>query len=227
MKFTAIIQGRMGSKRFPGKVMMNVDGKYPIIHYVISQLKYCKNLDNIIFATTTLPEDDKIEEFLIKMNIPCFRGSSEDVLDRYYKCAKKFSISHIVRITSDDPLIDPNIVDDVIDVYKSNSYDYVTNAYPRSFPYGTETEIFSYKALELAWKESKLPEDREHVTRFFYHNKDRFKVFSVLYKENISHLSWTVDEKKDLEFVRYIVSKIKKRPILMEDILKAIHSTTS
>jgi len=227
MKFTAIIQGRMGSERFPGKVLMNVDDKYPIIHYVISQLKYCKNLDNIIFATTTLPEDDKIEEFLIKMNIPCFRGSSEDVLDRYYKCAKKFSISHIVRITSDDPLIDPNIVDDVIDVYKSNSYDYVTNAYPRSFPYGTETEIFSFKALELAWKESELPEDREHVTLFFNHNQDRFKVFSVRYKENISHLSWTVDEKKDLEFVRYLVSKIKKRPILMEDILKVINPTTS
>ena len=210
----------MGSTRLPGKVMLNIDEKNPIIYYVIKQISESRLCDQIVIATTTLPEDDKIVKFAKNMSIPCFRGSAEDVLDRYYQCAKTFSFSTIIRITSDNPLIDPKLVDDAILFYKSNSYDYVTNCKPRTFPQGTEVEIFSFNALEKIWKNARKLSEREHVTPYFYNNSDQFKMFNIKNNENISHLRWTVDREKDLELVKKIILKIKKSPILMKDILE-------
>ena len=215
-----IIQARMGSTRLPGKVLMNVDEKNPILYHVITQLQNCKFLDKIVVATTELKEDDKIEEFAASMNIDCFRGNPTDVLDRYYKCALKFSLSIIVRITADNPLIDPTLVDDAINIFNSNSFDYVSNAHIRSFPYGTETEVFSFTALEKAWKNAKTNYDKEHVTPYLYNNSDKFKIFDIMSKENMSHLRWTVDKADDLKLVQIITSKIQKRPILMNDIIE-------
>ncbi len=214
-----IVQARIGSTRLPGKVMLNLDEKNPVLHYVLEQLRSCKLIDKIIVATTTLDEDNVIENFADTMDVDVFRGSSSDVLDRYYQCAKKFSIDTIIRITADNPLIDPTIVDDLIKKFTSNSYDYLTNAYVRTFPYGTEVEIFSFKALEKAWKNATKPSEREHVTPYFYNNPDNFKIFNVEYSKNISNLRWTIDRKNDLSLVKSIISKIKKRPILMNDIL--------
>lgn len=215
-----IVQARMGSTRLPGKVLMNVDEKNPILYHVITQLQNCKFIDKIIVATTELKEDNRIEEFVTSMNIDCFRGSSNNVLDRYYRCAQKFSLSTIVRITADNPLIDPTIVDDVINIFTSNSFDYVSNAHiSRSFPYGTETEVFSFNALEKAWKNAKTDYDKEHVTPYFYTNPDKFNIFDVINKKNISHLRWTVDKADDLKLVQIILSKIKKRPVLMIDVI--------
>ena len=132
------MQARMGSSRLPGKVMMKPDGKHPIVYHVIKQLQNCKFIDKIVIATTNLPEDDVLTNFLKSMNVLVFRGSPNDVLDRYYQCAKKFSFSNIVRITSDNPLIDPTIVDLVISKFMEGSFDYVTNSFPRTFPQGTE-----------------------------------------------------------------------------------------
>ena len=215
-----IIQARMGSTRLPGKVLMNIDEKNPILYHVITQLQNCKFLDKIIVATTELKEDDEIEKFVTSMNIDCFRGSSNDVLDRYYKCAQKFSLSVIVRITADNPLIDPTLVDDVIDTFNFNSFDYVSNAHVRSFPHGTETEVFSFNALEKSWNNAKTDYEKEHVTPYFYNNPDKFNIFDVISKENMSHLRWTVDKPDDLKLVQTILSKIKKRPILMHDIIE-------
>ena len=210
----------MGSTRLPGKVMLNIDEKNPIIYYVIKQISESRLCDQIVIATTTLPEDEKIVEFAKNMSIPCFRGSAEDVLDRYYQCAKIFSFSTIIRITSDNPLIDPKLVDDAISFYKSNSYDYVTNCKPRTFPQGTEVEIFSFNALEKIWKNARKLSEREHVTPYFYNNPDQFKMFNIKNNEDISQLRWTVDREKDLELVKKIILKIKKSPILMKDILE-------
>ena len=162
-----IIQARLGSTRLPGKVLMNIDDNNPLLYYVVKQLQYSKLLDNIIIATTTLEEDNKIVEFSHKIGIDCFRGSSKDVLDRYYQCAREFSLSTIVRITADNPFIDPTIVDKIIEKFNSDSYDYVTNHIPRTFPQGTETEVFSFKALKIAWDSAQKSSEREHVTSYF------------------------------------------------------------
>ena len=209
----------MGSNRLPGKVLMKIDEK-TILEYVLNQLSSCTLLDEIIVNTTTLSEDTQIVECAKKMNVNFFRGSEKNVLDRYYQCAKNFSIDIIVRITSDNPLIDPNIVDDAIKIFKENSYDYVTNCRQRTFPYGTEVEVFTFKALEQCWKNAKKPSELEHVTPYIYNNSDKFIIHDLLNAKNLSNLRWTVDRANDLELVRILASKIQKRPILMKDILK-------
>lgn len=210
----------MGSSRLPGKVLMNIDSKMTVIHSVIDQLRYAKKIDKIVVATTGKQEDDKIHHTVGEIGIDCFRGSSEDVLDRYYQCARRYSANTVVRITCDNPLIDPTIADKVIDNF--TSCDVATNIFPRSYPQGTEVEVFSYNALEKAWNNAKLPSEREHVTPYFYNNTHRFNIKNVKYHEDISNLRWTIDRKEDLEFVRNVVSKIKKRPILLQDILGLI-----
>ena len=190
--------------------------------YVVNQLKNSKKINRIIIATTNLEEDDIIANYAKTMKVDLFRGDAFDVLDRYYQCAKNFSSEIIVRITADNPLIDPGIVDDVVEQFIKNSFDYVSNAKPRTFPYGTEVEVFSFQALEKAWNNAKKPSEREHVTPYFHNNKNQFKIFSVKFSEDLSYLRWTVDRKNDLKFVRKIVSEIKKRPILMTDIIKLI-----
>lgn len=216
----AIIQARMGSSRLPGKVMMNVDDKSPMLFFVIRQLQSCKLLKELVIATTDLKEDNIIVDYAAKIHIKCFRGNAQDVLDRYYKCAKEFSFSTIVRITSDCPLIDPQIVDNMINEFNTNSYDYITNTLVRTFPYGTDVEIFSFNALESAWSNAKLPSEREHVTPFIRNHDKIFKIHNIESDKNLSNLSWTVDRMEDLNLVRTILAKINKRPILMQDILE-------
>tara|TARA_B100001765_G_C19471058_1_gene324002 strand:- start:475 stop:1233 length:759 start_codon:yes stop_codon:yes gene_type:complete len=210
----------MGSTRLPGKVMMNVEDQKPVLYFVIKQLQECKLIDKIIVATTTNEEDEEIVNYIKNLGIDCFRGNPKDVLDRYYQCAKEYSISSVVRIPSDKPLIDPEIVDKVISMFENNSYDYITNFLPNpTFPSGTEVEIFSINALKKAWENAKLPSEKEHVTPYFSNHQDEFKITHIKNSENLSHLRWAVDKMEDLKLVRKIVSKIKKRPILMKNIV--------
>ena len=122
MKIGIIVQTRMGSTRLPGKVLMKADETNLMLDYSINQLKHCKNSHKIIIATSSLKRDDPIEKHCKNLNIDYFRGDERDVLDRHYQCAKKFSLSHIVRIPSDKPLIDPQIVDSIIDFFKINDF---------------------------------------------------------------------------------------------------------
>ena len=215
-----IIQARIGSTRLPGKVMLNVEDQKPVLYFVIKQLQECKLIDKIIVATTTNEEDNQIVNYSKNMGINYFRGSSKDVLDRYYQCAKEYSASTIVRIPSDKPLIDPEIVDCLVTIFKKKSYDYVTNFLPNpTFPSGTEVEVFSMNGLEKVWKKAKLPSEREHVTNYFSNHEDEFKITHIENSKNLSYLRWAIDRIDDLELVRLIVSKIKKRPILMKDIV--------
>jgi len=215
----------MGSLRLPGKVFLNLDNTNTMLDYVISQLKNCKNIDKIIVATSNLEEDIVIKNYCEKNNLDYFEGSSKDVLDRYYKCAKKFSISTIVRITADCPLVDPNIVDKLILEYTNNSFDVVATHKPRSFPQGVaDIEIFSFRSLEKIWKESKKPSEREHVTPYFYNNPNKFKIFNYEYHENLSKIKLSVDRNPDLQFVKKIIEKINNRPILVSNILKVIRN---
>ena len=220
-KIGCIIQARMGSTRLPGKVLMQINNK-PMLHYLIKQLEFSKEINEIVIATTTLKEDLEIVKFAKKNNIRFFIGSDDDVLDRYYQCAKEFSFSTIVRITADNPLIDPHIVDKVIRCFKDNTYDYVSNAISRTFPYGTEVEIFSFNALENSWKNACKHSEREHVTSFIYKNETKFKIFNVTNEINLSRFRWTVDRPNDLKLVREIISKNNKFPITTEAVLKIL-----
>ena len=217
-----IIQARLGSTRLPGKVMMKIDSKKTILESMLNQLRYSKLVDRIIVATSNKLEDDSIENFCKEKRIECFRGSEKDVLDRYYQCAKKYSSSTIVRMPADKPLLDPNVVDKVIEEFINKNYDYITTFLPSTFPSGTEVEIFSFLTLEKTWKESVLPSEREHVTPYIYNNPEKFKIFNFRNEIDLSKYRWAVDEEEDLFFVKEIISKIEKEPILIEDILEII-----
>ena len=145
-----IIQARMGSSRLPGKTLMELENHMTTLDFVVNQLS-CSKLDRIIIATTSLIEDKVIYEKAKILGIESFRGSNIDVLDRYYQCAKKFRINTIVRITADCPLVDPDVIDEAIKEYQKSKCDYLTNSLERTFPNGTEVEIFSFKSLEKAW----------------------------------------------------------------------------
>ena len=214
-----IIQARIGSTRLPKKVIQKIDNKNTVIDYVINQVKYSKKIEKIIIATTNLIEDDIICQYANLQQIECFRGSSEDVLDRFYQCAKKNSAENIVRITADNPLIDPNIIDVIIERYKKEKCDFMTNAIDRTFPYGTEVEIFSFESLEKSWKIAKKPSEREHVTPFMCDPKNGFKLINIKLKENYSHFRYTVDRIEDLQLVKKIIKNIVERPILMKNII--------
>lgn len=219
MTLGCIIQARLGSTRFPSKIIQTIDDKSTVLDYVIDQTLCSKSIENLVIATTILDEDDYIVNFTNNKNITCFRGHPTDVLDRYYQCAKKFSFSVIVRITSDCPLIDPTIVDQAVKIFQNNSYDFVSNVHPITYPVGIALEVFSFEALENAWKNAKLPSEREHVTPFLYNNKQLFKIFNIENSQNTSSIRITVDYPQDLELVKRIASKIDSRPILLSDIL--------
>jgi len=224
MMVDCIIQARMGSSRLPGKVLMKVDSKNTILDSMINQLKYSKLIDRTIIATSKKMEDDVIEDFCKKNSLNYFRGSEKDVLDRYYQCAKKFESKIIVRMPADKPLLDPTVVDKVVDEFNKNNYDYITTFLPSTFPSGTDVEIFSFSALEKAWNESNLPSEREHVTPYIHRNPKKFKISNFKNDIDLSKFSWAVDEKDDLSLVQKIVSRVNHEPILINDILTILEN---
>ena len=210
----------MGSTRLPGKVLMLLDKKHTTLDYIINQLKHSKLLGKIIIATTNLEEDNVIVDFAKKNKIECFRGETDDVLDRYYNCAEKFSLDTIVRITSDEPFIDPTIVDQIINNFQKIGCDYASNNLIRTFPAGFDVEVFSKQVLERTWREAKLPSEREHVTPFMKKNKDIFKQFNLKSSQHIPISRLTLDRKEDLKILKAVASKILGRPILFRDIFE-------
>ena len=221
-----IIQARMGSSRLPGKIMKKINGDTPMLKFQLDQLEFSKNIDQIIIATTTLEPDNLIVDFCKKNNLECFRGESKDVLDRYYKCAKKFKLSIIVRITSDCPLIDPTIVDHVISRFIDSDYDYMSTEVKKS-PLGFAVEVFTFKSIKKAWEEAKLPSEHEHVTPYFYNNPDKFKIESVSQEKDLSHIRCTVDTEYDFKLIEKIISKIETRPIHLDHILDLFSKDTN
>ena len=219
-KNIVIIQARMGSSRFPGKIMKKING-LTVLESLFDQLKFSKLLGNKIIATTENKEDDILVEFTKIYNIDIFRGNELDVLDRYYQCAKKNNIENIVRITSDCPLIDPTIVDKVIEKYNLGNYDYVNNFSEIRCPSGFEVEVFSFKCLEETWKNAK-DEEREHVTQYIYKNSNKFKIGSISITNSFKKLHLSIDTEKDLELIKVIYKQIESKPILLTEITKII-----
>ena len=214
-----IIQARMGSSRLPGKVLMKSGNGMPLLYHVINQLRHCSKVKNLVIATTTNQEDDEIEKFADNNSVDVFRGKEKDVLDRYFQCAKKYSFSTIVRITADCPLIDPQIVDKVIEQFFSGNYDFATNTLTRTFPIGTDVEVFSFSALKRTWESAQLPSEREHVTPYL-RNERNFKIINVQNDKNISSLRLTVDRIEDFELIKQILKNISINPIHLGDVLE-------
>lgn len=212
----------MGSSRLPGKVLKKLDNKNTVLDYVINQISHCKLIDKIIIATTQEKHDDVIVEFAKNKGLLYFRGDSLDVLDRYYQCAKTFSVDVIVRATSDNPVNDPEIIDELIKIFLNNKFNYATNELIRSFPQGIFAQIMSFTTLENTWNNAKLPSEREHVSPYIEKNKDKFKIYNLKHADNLSHIRLTVDRENDLLFVQKIIEQIKKKPILINDILKVL-----
>lgn len=219
-----ILQARMGASRLPGKPLKTVLGR-PLLSYQIERLRRARLADEIVVATTTEQQDDPIAAFCAENNIACFRGSEHDVLDRYYQAAKAFKADEVVRVTGDCPLIDPECVDQVIRRHLEDTCDYTSNSLEkRTFPRGLDAEIFSFSLLEKAAKEATLPEEREHVTLYFYTHPQQFSLGKVEHSSDISHHRWTVDTAEDLELVTKILTALypKNPNFLTKDILELL-----
>jgi len=215
----AIIQSRMSSSRLPGKALVEIASRPMLWHVVRRVQQNSKLIDQVIVATTDSVSDDSIAEFCNQEGIVYFRGSQHDVLDRYYQTANWAKAKVVVRITGDCPLIDATVVDQVIQCFLNSDVDYVSNVDPPTYPDGLDTEVFSCRALERAWNEARLPSEREHVTPYMRNQPKLFSKKNVVYKEDLSYLRWTVDEQKDLEFMRVLYSSLKTTAYSMVDIL--------
>lgn len=205
----AIIQARQGSTRLPGKVMMEVLGK-PLLDYLIERVKRAKFLKKIVVATTYLKEDDAIAEFCESHSVPCYRGEIEDVLGRYLGAAQFFSADVIVRLTGDCPLLDPDVIDQVIATYFRlyPKIDYAANTLERTYPRGLDVEVFSLDSLKIADREAKSTADREHVSSYIYSHPERFLLASVTANENTSRFRWTVDTWEDFLLIETLIKAI-------------------
>ncbi|EPA05352.1 cytidylyltransferase domain-containing protein [Candidatus Nitrosarchaeum limnium] len=216
-----IVQARMNSTRLYGKVLKKID-KNPVLYYVLKQINESKLIKKVVVATSELEIDDAIEKYAKKMNVEVFRGSPTDVLDRHYQCAKKYSFDPIVRVTADNPLNDPQIIDKAIEKMKSGKFDCITTSLLQTFPKGIHVDVISMDILRKAWKNSSIPYEREYVTPYIFNNSKKFKIYNLVNPVNLSHINFTIDKNSDLKFVRNIALKIQKRPILLKDILKLI-----
>ncbi len=206
MNVVAIIQARMGSTRLPGKVLADIAGK-PMLSRVVERTSRAGRLGSVVVATTQQPEDDAIRDFCRRQDWPCYRGSTDDVLDRFYQAARTYRADVVVRITADEPLMDPVLIDDTVDLFlkRSGAVDYVANFLPpRTYPRGLEVEAFSFHALERSWREDTNPQWREHVDLYIHRRQEEFHVIRTPLPEDLSWMRWTVDTADDLALIRKI-----------------------
>ena len=200
----AIIQARMGSTRLPGKTMVDICGK-PLLAHVVERVS---SVVDVIVATT--PNSPEIISYCESKGIPYYVGSEVDVLDRYYQTAKKYKLDTLIRVTSDNPLIEPEMIRDLVRFYEQGGYDWAANCRLKvTYQVGNDAEIFSYKALEKAWYLADDTYDREHVTPFIYQHPELFKLGVLENDVDLSHIKWTVDTLEDLERVRRIYEGLR------------------
>lgn len=210
VKVVAIVQARMGSTRLPGKVLMDLGGE-TALGRVVRRLRRATLVDKIVVATSNSAADDAIIRECERSDVVSFRGSENDVLDRFYHASRACAAEAVVRITSDCPLIDPELVDETIRVFQDRDGDYASNIFPRSYPRGLDAEVFSTTALGVAWREAHEPYQREHVTPYFYVHPQRFRLISLRGQIDYSHYRWTLDTAEDLDLLRTIYAHLGDR----------------
>lgn len=203
MKTAAIIQARMGSTRLPGKALRDIAGE-TMLARVVSRVRRTSLLDQIIIATTTELADSAIVAECERLGVACFQGSEADVLDRYYQAALAFDVDTVVRITSDCPLIEPVIIDQVITTFYETEADYASNSLSRTFPRGLDTEVFKNSVLKQNWQAATELYQRSHVTPYIYQNPDLFRLVEVTSNTDYSQHRWTVDTLADWQLVEAI-----------------------
>ena len=221
-KVTCIIQARTRSERLPNKVLKEIEN-LPMICHIINRVKKAKNIDQIILATSNTDTDKILLDIAKKFKIIGFAGDEKDVLDRFYNAAIMYAANPIVRITGDCPLVDPILLDKMVEFYQANDYDYMSNTIERTFPDGLDIEIFSSEVLKISNKEAKWLSEREHVTPYILKNQNDFRVYNYKNKQNLSNLRWCVDEEDDLIMIRKIFQEMRPNQFFStDDALKII-----
>jgi spore coat polysaccharide biosynthesis protein SpsF len=227
MKIVAIVQARMGSSRLPRKVLKDLGGA-TVLDRVLNRLGRSRLIQESLVATTIEPADDAIVEHCERTGRKVFRGSEQDVLDRYYQAAKYVNADVVVRITSDCPVIDPEVTDGTIRAFLDRHSDYASNVLVRTYPRGLDTEVMTVQALERAWRESNKPHQREHVTPYIYENPSEFKLHGIENDTDCSRHRWTVDTPEDLELLRAIYERFGGRDDFgWREVLKLVESDPS
>jgi len=203
-----IVQVRISSSRLPGKALLPVLGR-PLLSWVINRVRLARTLDRLVVATTTEADDDAIVDLCHREEVECFRGSKDDVVDRFYQCAVPYAPLGVMRITADCPLIDPGIIDMVVRRFLSanGSLDLVSND-GDSYPDGLDAGIYSFRALEKIYREASLPSDREHITPYIWNHPELFSVEVIPCSEDLSRFRLTVDYEEDLELVRKVYAAL-------------------
>lgn len=222
---TAIIQARLSSSRLPGKVLKPILGR-PMLELQIERVRRARRIDTLVVATSTAADDDPIAALCGKLGVRCHRGSLEDVLDRVHGAVLPDAASHVVRLTADCPLADPELIDRVIAFCVDGGYDYASNALEPTYPDGLDVEVMRFEALAAAWREATAASEREHVTPFLYKHPERFRLGSFKAERDLSQLRWTVDEREDFELIERIYHALypKNAAFSTTDILSLLDS---
>jgi spore coat polysaccharide biosynthesis protein SpsF len=223
MTTLVIIQARMSSTRFPGKVLIKLQQK-PLLQWMIERVEQCSLVDKVVIATSTCVDDDPISEWCAVNNRTCYRGDLENVLSRFYHAATHFNAQTIIRLTADCPIIDPKVIDEHIYFYQKHNYDYVSNGPVMTYPDGMGVEVFSYQALKKTYQEATLFSEKEHVTAYIYKHPEVFTLFNMLYKKDYSGIRITIDYPEDFTLVKNIADALQPTmtSFSLEDIINYI-----
>jgi len=223
MNVLAILQARASSSRLPSKVLKPILGR-PMLAHQLDRVRRARALDDLIVATSTDSSDDPIEVMCASEQVRCFRGSLDDVLDRFYQAALPERPRAIARLTGDCPLTDPSLIDRVVEFFHSDRFDIAGTS--ESYPDGIDVEVVRFDILEHAWRHATKPSDREHVTLFVHRQPDRFRVGRYPSDVDLSHMRWTVDEPQDFELVKRIYEALypRNRAFTTKDILALLEA---
>ncbi len=228
LKIVTVIQARVSSTRLRNKVLKDLCGK-PLLIRMIERVQASRYAGMTVVATSTEKEDDSIEKLCKENNIEVYRGSLTDLLDRHYQVGKKYNADAVIKIPSDCPLIDPQIIDKVIKFYldNHNKFDYVSNLHPATYPDGNDVEIMSFNTIEQAWNEATKDFEREHTTPYIWENKNKFRIGNVEWESGLDYSTkhrWTIDYEEDYLFIRTVYEKLynKKPTFGLHDILNLL-----
>ncbi|KKT93385.1 MAG: hypothetical protein UW91_C0010G0002 [Parcubacteria group bacterium GW2011_GWF2_45_11] len=220
-----ILQARASSKRLPQKVLRPILG-VPMVIRQVERIHRAKKLNGLVLATSSDLTDNVVEETCKKNKVECFRGSLDDVLDRFYQATRAKKPDHVVRLTGDCPLVDPELIDQLIEFHLKGNFDYSSNILKPTYPDGLDIEVVRFSCLEEAWHTAKSKLEREHVTPYFYHHPERFSLGDFRDKKDLSQLRWTVDEPEDFELVTRIYESLypKNPAFTTQDVLDFLAS---
>lgn len=210
----AVVQARMDSSRLPGKVLMRICDR-PMLEWVVTRAKKAASISQLVIATTTNSSDDILEKYCAEKELPCYRGSPADVLDRFVQVGKTFHADVIIRLTADCPFIDAGLIDQTFAAFSSSHVDFAANRLPppykRTYPIGLDVEIVAMPALEKAWREATQLFEREHVMPYIYQHREVFKIHTIDYSVDYGTYRWTVDTSEDLAFIQAVANKFNCR----------------